>query len=439
MTRRTLPSRLAASLPLLLLLLDCGAAAAAPGSVAEEAFRAASGWTVQVRSSVHRPFIEDQPGSWLGAGIVVDAARGWVLTNAHVAGYSYGQLLIGFQDGEPVPARRLYVDPHLDLAVLAYDPRRVTARVGEPTLECAGMPAAGHPVGAYGHPWGFRYTATRGITSAVTTRLGPTMLQTDAPINEGNSGGPLISLETGRIVGVNAAKIKDAAVEGLSFAIPMPYACTILALLQQGRDPSPPQDRVDFARDANDEQTLIVAASRLPEGSLDLRPGDRLLAVGEPRRVVTTESDLVDALRGRLDAVRLELLRDGKPVTVTGRWPAAAPIVERRGLWVSGAIFAGADQTTGGLVTGTPALMVHHVSPGSEAESAGLETFDLLTSVDGRAVDSLATLGRLAVDAGRTGRSLRLLLLRLTGEDDARLFRYELRELPVSGIEEVGP
>ena len=67
------------------------------------------------------------------------------------------------------------------------------------------------------------------------------MLQTDAPINEGNSGGPLISLETGQVVGINAAKIKQEAVEGLSFAVPMPYACTIIDLMQRGEDPSPPR------------------------------------------------------------------------------------------------------------------------------------------------------------------------------------------------------
>jgi len=67
----------------------------------------------------------------------------------------------------------------------------------------------------------------------VTTRLGSNMLQTDAPINEGNSGGPLISLETGKVVGVNTAKIKEESVEGLSFAVPIPYACTIIELLNR--------------------------------------------------------------------------------------------------------------------------------------------------------------------------------------------------------------
>jgi S1-C subfamily serine protease len=212
---------------LCLLLLTSMAHAESPG---EDAFRAAADWTVQVRTAVNQPFIEDDQGSWLGAGLLVDAARGWVLTNAHVAGYSYGKVSIAFKDGHAIPATRLYVDPYLDLAVLAFEPSRQVAQTRTPTLSCSEIPPVGHPVGAFGHPWGFRFTGTRGITSAVTTRLGVNLLQTDAPINEGNSGGPLISLETGQVVGINTAKVKEESVEGLSFAVPMPYACTILDL-----------------------------------------------------------------------------------------------------------------------------------------------------------------------------------------------------------------
>lgn len=83
-------------------------------------------------------------------------------------------------------------------------------------------------------------TCTRGITPTVTMRLGVNMLQKGVPINEGNSGGPLISLETGQVVGINTAKVKEESVEGLCFAVPMLYACTILDLLRAGCDPSPP-------------------------------------------------------------------------------------------------------------------------------------------------------------------------------------------------------
>jgi len=210
---------------------------------------------------VQRPFIQDEQGSWDGAGMLVDAS-GVGCSRMPRRRYSYGKVTIAFRDGKAIAAERIYVDPHLDLAVLGFDPRVRRAMTNEPSLDCRSTPPVGHPVGAFGHPWGFRFTGTRGITSAVTTRLGANMLQTDAPINEGNSGGPLLSLETGQVVGVNTAKIKEESVEGLSFAVPMHYACTIIELLRQTRDPSPPARLVDFAVDVNDEQTMTVARSR---------------------------------------------------------------------------------------------------------------------------------------------------------------------------------
>jgi S1-C subfamily serine protease len=419
----------------LLLMAPAGIAQ----NASEDAFRDAATWTVQIRTSVSRPFAEDELGSWQGAGLVVDARRGWVLTNAHVASRSYSNISVSFRDGDPLPATRLYVDPHLDLAVVAYDASRLERAPPEPTLDCKGSPPVGHPVGAFGHPWGFRFTGTRGITSAVTTRLGPNMLQTDAPINAGNSGGPLISLDTGRVVGVNAAKIADEDVEGISFAVPMPYACTIIALLKRGQDPSPPVRLVDFAVDENDEQTMIVARSRLPAGTLDLRVGDELLALNSPRRPIATESDLMDALRGQLNEVSLTVLRGGDEVIVDGSWPAAAKVTERRGLWVSGALFAESELLTGGQVGGSPALMVHFIEPGSEADSAALQVIDLLVSANGQTVDSLAALATIASRAAEQEEPLELLLLRLASADRAELFVHQRRALPTTSVELVGP
>jgi len=420
----------------LLLLLAAGARAE---NASEDAFRSAIDWTVQVRTSVSQPFAEDEQGTWFGAGLLVDAGRGWILTNAHVAGRSYGKVSIAFQDGRNVPARRVYVDPYLDLAVLAFDPRRLPAKSSVPVLDCGPPPPVGHPVGAFGHPWGFRYTGTRGITSAVTTRLGTTMLQTDAPINEGNSGGPLISLETGRVVGINAAKIKEQAVEGLSFAVPIRYACTVLELLKAGRDPSPPARLVDFAMDENDEQTMVVARSRLPAGSLDLRVGDTIESLPAAATGIATQSDLMDALRGQTGPVTLRIERDGKGMDIQGSWPTAPMVTERRGLSISGALFAEAEPLTRGLVAGPPTLMVHFVDPGSEAESAGILAYDMLVSADHSPVDSLETLLQRAHAAAAADRPLELVLLQLTSEVHEELFIHQRRLLPVEEPHIIGP
>ncbi len=417
-------------------LLTAGAACAQ--SAGEQAFEGARSWTVQIRASVNQPFIEDQLGSHHGAGLLVDAGRGWVLTNAHVATHSHAALALAFVAGESVRAERLYVDPHLDLAVLRFDPRALPAGAVTPELECDTLPPVGHPVGAFGHPWGFRFTGTRGITSAVTSRLGATMLQTDAPINAGNSGGPLISLDTGRVVGVNAAKIASEEVEGLSFAVPMPYACTILRLLQQGRDPAPPAALVDFAIDEHGDQTLTVARTRLPPGTLDLRVGDEIQGVAGSGRDAVTPSDLFDALRGHLGAMALSVRRNGELLTISGSWPKPSAIVERSGLRVSGALFAEAESLVRGHLVGDYALMVHHVAPGSESEVREVASYDVLVSADGAPVPSLEVLAAASMRARAAQRPLQLILLRFAGEDSEQLFEFQLRALPVDEVSWAG-
>lgn len=404
----------------------------------EDAFKDAKDWTVQIRTSVSRPFTQDETGSFQGAGMVVDARRGWVLTNKHVASSSYSTITVTFHGGEPLPAQRIYVDPHLDLAVIAYDPAAAKRTPKEPVLDCDSSPPIGHPVGAFGHPWGFRFTGTRGITSAVTSRLGPEMLQTDAPINSGNSGGPLISLVTGRVVGINTASMAKDRTEGISFAVPMPYACTIVDLLKKGEDPSPPAGLVDFAIDENEEPTLVVARSRLPAGAIDLRAGDKLLALGSPDRPLENQSALMHALRGKLDDVTLTVQRDGAEVALHGKWPAAPRVIERQGLWISGALIAESEPMIRGQIMGGPSLMIHYVQDGSAAEAQDLNEYDLVLTANGRPVDSLATLQAVARETEGSKAELSLMLLRL-GSVRNGLFEYQTRTLPLTDVEVVGP
>jgi len=393
---------------------------------AEAAFKAAKTWTVRVQVELSIPFIEDEQGSFQGAGFVVDAERGWVLTNAHVAGHSPTELKIAFEDGRLIPAERVYVDPQLDVAVISYMPVQLKRRPPAPKLECKRLPPIGHPVGAFGHPWGFRFTGTRGIASAVSSRVGADMLQTDAPINAGNSGGPLLSMETGHVVGISAAKIADEEAEGLSFAVPMPYACTILELLRAGRDPSPPMARVDFAIDENDERTLVVAANRLPSPAIDLRPGDEIVeARGRP---VQTPTQLADVLRGHLDEVVLTIQRDGEEIQIAGSIPAAPRVIDRRGLWIDGALFAPVEDVFGGWLKNGSGLMVHHVEEASEAMSVGLEYFDVIERVNGRPVHTLEELEQVVIDAADAEQRLEFLFVRLM-TDGNRIFAYQRRYL----------
>ena len=411
--------------PLLLALLALAAPLRAQ-SLAETTFSEATQWTVFVRTSLETPFIEDEQGSWFGSGFLVDREHGWILTNAHVSSHSPASVVVQFQNARPQRAKRVYVDPYLDLAVLQVDPRSLKENTPVARLACDALPPTGHPVGAFGHPWGYRYTGTRGITSAITSRLGPDMIQTDAPINGGNSGGALISLESGAVVGINAAKAVNGeeTSEGLGFAVPIVHACRVLELLRAGRNAAPPARLVSFATGEGGERSLTIANMRLPAGAIKLEVGDLIVEVNGV--AVQTQGQFTDALRGNLDAAAITVQRAGRRTTLKGSWPAADNVLERSGLLLSGALFAPTPRSWADTLTQPVHLMVHHVEPGSNAEANDLQPYDLLVSVNGRPVGSLADLESL-VRGSRDG-DLHFVFMRSAEEED--LFEYQLRALP---------
>src|SRR6185436_6103698 len=220
---------------------------------------------------------------------------------------------------------KVYVDPYLDLAIIQVSERVDTKSITVPRLECNQVPAVGHPVGAFGHPWRLQFTGTRGIISGVTARFRTELLQTDAPINQGNSGGPLISLESGGIVGINTAGIRGA--QNTNFAVAIKYACRILQLLQKGEDPSPPDLGLVYFRDIDNRKQLKLV------------PGDVIRQVVGEEGVIENETQLLHALRGRLANSSLKVLRNGQETVVSGNKLPMRRVLETRGVYASGVLF----------------------------------------------------------------------------------------------------
>ncbi len=251
--------------PVLLFAVAASAQTLPPedaNAAAQRLFAEATQYTVRVRVAVETPFIGDGRGTSSGSGFLIDRNRGWIFTNAHVAKRSPARVEIAFKDRPFVTARRHYVDPHHDLAVVEIDTGDVPAEARVAELGCEDPLPPGRSVGAFGHPWGLNFTATRGILSGVRFRFGFEYVQTDAALNPGNSGGPLIDLTTGRVLAVNAATMSRQISEGINFAVPIRHVCRVLGFLLNGRDPSPPQIPLLFAADDNNEDALIVARAQ---------------------------------------------------------------------------------------------------------------------------------------------------------------------------------
>ena len=403
----------------------------------EDIFERAPLYTVQIRTTVNMPFTEDWRKSSMGAGFVVDAERGWVMTNAHVTAKSPSQLRARFQHGEYREATKVYVDPYLDLAILELDESQHEG-LEAATLDCEEFPHIGHPVGAFGHPWNLVYTGTRGIISGVSSRMGTEMLQTDAPINGGNSGGPLISLETGKIVGLSTASINKDDDQNTNFAVPMKYACRVLQLLQDGKDPSPPQLSAMFYEDLDDEGRLTVAQTYPSDGTLVLEVGDTISAVAGVSDEIRNEGQLVHALRGRLKAVELEVTRSGSQMTITGRLEPAARVIERNGVYAAGILFAPMNLRDGReLNLGLP-LMVHSVEDGTLGQSLEIAEWDMLVSVNGYPVEDLSNLYERLGAADRNGEAVSFVFKRWSN-DRNRIYDYLERSMEIDNLQFVGP
>ena len=256
--------RLAASLlaaPLLAVAL-CAPAPIALAQEAEKALEKADAFTVRIKTTIVYPFGQDKRGTFKGAGFVVDKERGWIATNAHVASRSAASLTVAFRDQAPIRAKRLYVDPFLDLAILQGPREALPKTASEAKLDCSGAPKAGTPVVAYGHPNGLAFTGTQGIISGVTSRYDNEYLQTDATLNPGNSGGPLVNLH-GQVIGISSAKIVSEQYEGMGFAIPITGAKSIIDDLLAG---GYVQGRVRFGIKGTAITQMQAAMYDVPQG-----------------------------------------------------------------------------------------------------------------------------------------------------------------------------
>jgi S1-C subfamily serine protease len=402
----------------------------------EEIFRGALDYTVQIKTAVPMPFEHDRKGSGRGAGFLVDADRGWIMTNSHVVGRSPSRIEVAFNGDDFAEARKVYVDPFLDLAIISVGDRAKKLGLKAAILDCGDLPNVGHPVGAFGHPWNLRFTGTRGIISGVTNTYETEVLQTDAPINQGNSGGPLISMRDGRIVGINTASIVEKGAQNTNFAVGMKYACRVLELLREGRDPSPPHLPVVFFKDVDDRRVLRVARNYIETSDLKLEPGDVILEVEGVEGRIQNETQLVHALRGRLDGFSLKVQREGKVVTLPGKLTAAPKVTEQKGVYFSGILLGEIDVKD---VKSLPLsrVMVHHVERGSIAEFNDVEKNDVLDAVDGKTVGTLNGVWEQLAAARKAGKTVTLTFKRLSGGD--ALFSYLERSFGVSDLGWVGP
>ena len=363
-----------------------------------------------------------------GSGFLV-SADGLILTNAHVVDGAK-EVTVKLSDHREFKAKVLGADRSSDIAVLKIEAHDLpTVRLGN-----SDQLRVGDYVLAIGEPFGLEETATAGIVSAKGRSLPGDgyvpFIQTDAAVNPGNSGGPLFD-ETGAVVGINAQiYTTSGGYEGVSFAVPINLAVQI-------KDQIVKTGKAVHARLGVEVQTMdqTLADSfklKTPNGALvakvapDSAAAQAGLKVGDV--ILKFDGDpIVDAgqLSARVgvaapgDKATLDVWRDGKTLTLTATVGNAAEAVT-------------ADNNAGEGAQGRLGLSVRPLSPDERrqagvpgglvvedaeghAAEAGIQAGDVVLSVDGTTVQSVAQLRQLIQDHGK---QVALLIQR----GDVRLF-----------------
>jgi len=339
-----------------------------------------------------------------GSGVIVDAKRGYILTNHHVVGDA-DTIQISLIDGTILDAEMVGSDPATDIAVIKVDADGLTDMpIGDSTAA-----RVGDFVIAIGNPFGLGHTVTSGIISALgrsgISRDGyEDFIQTDASINPGNSGGALVNMN-GELIGINSAIIsRSGGNVGIGFAVPTQIAGSIMdqilefgeirrGLLGVNIQTIDAQDAKALGNDIESGALVTGIQSDSAAEDAGLKVGDIIVEVNGK------EVDGAYELRNRIgllrsgETIRIKYVRDNKTHSTAaklGQTQSRRVLGEEIHPGLAGAVFAAAS------TTGEKGIEIAEVQEDSPAAQRGLRTGDLITHVNRIPVRDLQDLREVA-------------------------------------------
>lgn len=351
------------------------------------------------------PDQQAQPFEGLGSGVIIDAAKGYILTNNHVISQA-DKISVQLNDGREFDAKLIGGDDQSDIALLqVQNPSNLT----QIAIADSDKLRVGDFAVAVGNPFGLGQTATSGIVSALG-RSGLNLeglenfIQTDASINRGNSGGALLNLN-GELIGINTAILAPGGGSiGIGFAIPSNMAKTLAQQLIQfgeikrgllgikGMEMS-----ADIAKafNINVQRGAFVSEVLPNSGSAKagIKSGDVIVSLNDKplssfaelrSRIATTEPGA---------KVKLGLIRDGKPLDVEVTLDKSTSSSASAEL-IAPAL-QGATLSDGQLKDGTKGIRIDTVEKSSPAAQAGLHQEDVIIGVNRNRVQSIAELRKV--------------------------------------------
>ncbi len=348
----------------------------------------------------------------LGSGIII-SPDGYIVTNNHVIDGAT-DIRVTLNDRRVLPAKLIGTDPMTDLAVIKINGS------GFPSLPWGDSTALkpGQTVLAFGNPFNFRFTVTRGIVSALNrpnpysddARKPGEFIQTDAAINPGNSGGPLVNSH-GEVIGINTFLISaSGSFSGMGFAIPTQIARPVIdTLLKDGKieharigiginDVTP--ENAGFFHLENASGALVSQVEPdSPAAKAGLKVGDVITEFNNKKVDSSGQLQGVISAQRPGNKVTLGILRDGKslslPVTLEGlnkkseEADASAGTEHGKARWGVGLQNLSGDlRDQLQLPENVKGVVVAQVVPGSPADNAGITRGDVILEVNRHPVQS---------------------------------------------------
>lgn len=340
-----------------------------------------------------------------GSGVIINADKGYVVTNNHVID-SADKITVKLEDGREFKAKLVGADPMSDVALIQLEnPKNLTEikiadsdklRVGDFTV-------------AIGNPFGLGQTVTSGIVSALGRSTGNTdegyesYIQTDAAVNRGNSGGPLINLN-GELIGINTAIISPSGGNaGIAFAIPSNMANNLVQQIIEFGEVKRGllgikggELNADLAKafDVEAQQGAFISEVMADSAAAKagLKAGDVITALNGQKIRSFAELRAKVATTGAGKEIELTYLRDGKEnnVKVTLQSDDQSKTSAKSLLpSLNGAEFANYD------AKGVKGVEITNVEKGSIAESKGFKKGDVIVGVNRKAVENLGALRKI--------------------------------------------
>lgn len=370
-----------------------------------------------------REQVQERPFKGLGSGVIIDADKGYIVTNNHVIDGA-DEILIGLHDGREIEAKLIGADAESDIALLQIKAKNLVALKRADSDELR----VGDFAVAIGNPFGLGQTVTSGIVSAMgRSGLGIEMLenfiQTDAAINSGNSGGALVNLN-GELIGINTAIVAPGGGNvGIGFAIPANMVNNLVEQIIEhgevrrgvlgvsGRD----LDKALAEGFGLETQHGGFVNEVMPDSAADkagIKAGDIIISVNDKPIKSFQELRAKVATMGAGATVKLGLIRDGDKETVTATLGEANQASET----AAGAVhpmLAGAT-----LENVKRGVEITEIAQGSPAAASGLLKGDIIVGINRTRIDNLKALkaelkdstGVVALKILRDGNSLYLVL-----------------------------